>query len=264
VKRLLLLAAVSFCLAPFLWQILTSLRPEAELTTPGLPHTLSLEHYRAIFRAQPFALVLLNSALVAGGTTLLSLSLGAPAAFALAKLEVPGRRVIIAAVLAVTTFPPIATVSPLYLTLRALHLLDTRIGLVLPYATFSLPLAIAVLAAFFRELPDELLHAARIDGCTTMQAFRRVFLPLAAPAIGATAILVFVFAWNELLYALTFLSSPEKRTVPLAIAMLSTEHREPWGEIAAASTIATLPLVVATLLFQRRIVAGLAAGAVKG
>ena len=161
-------------------------------------------------------------------------------------------------------FPPIATVSPLYLILRACGLRDTPLGLVLPYTTFALPLALWVLTGFFREIPDELYRAARVDGCTPFQAFRKVMLPLAAPGLATTAILVFIFSWNEFLYALTFTSSPEHRTVPVAISLFAGEHKEPWGEIAAASVIATLPLVILTLVFQRRIVAGLTQGAVKG
>jgi multiple sugar transport system permease protein len=160
-------------------------------------------------------------------------------------------------------FPPIATVSPLYLILRATGLRDTLVGLVPPYATFALPLTLWILTSFFRQLPDELYRAARVDGCTPLGAFWRVLLPLAAPGLATTAILVFIFAWNEFLYALTFLSSPEKRTVPVAISLFASEHKEPWGEIAAASVIATMPLVVMTVLFQRRIVSGLTAGAVK-
>jgi multiple sugar transport system permease protein len=161
-------------------------------------------------------------------------------------------------------FPPIATVSPLFLIIRALGLRDELAGLVLPYTTFALPMTLWILTGFFRDLPDDLYRAALLDGCSPFQAFRRVLLPLAAPGIAATAILVFIFAYNEFLYALTFTSSPEKRTVPVAISLFAAEHKEPWGEIAAASVIATLPLVVVTLLFQRKIVAGLTAGGVKG
>jgi multiple sugar transport system permease protein len=258
------LAAATFFLGPFVWQILTSLKPESELTQIALPHSLSLESYAAAFGAGPFARVLANSTLVATATTLLSLAVGSPAAFALAKLRLAGTNVVLGIALAISMFPPIATVSPLYLALRSVGLLDTPAGLVLPHTTFALPLALWVLTGYFRQIPDELYRAARVDGCTTSQAFRRVMLPLAAPGLATTAILVFIFSWNELLYALTFTSSPERRTVPVAISLFAGEHAEPWGEIAAASVVATLPLVVFTLLFQRRIVAGLTQGAVKG
>lgn len=257
-------AATTFFVGPFAWQLLTSLRPEAELTSLGIPRELSLQSYASAFEGRPFARVLLNSAVVAGATTVLCLAIASAAAFAIAKLEFRWKNAILAAALAVSMFPPIATVSPLYLALRKLHLLDTAAGLVLPHTTFALPLALWVLTGFFREIPDELYRAARVDGCTPFQAFRKVMLPLAIPGLSTTAILVFIFSWNEFLYALTFTSSPERRTVPVAISLFAGEHAEPWGEIAAASVIATLPLVVFTLLFQRRIVAGLTQGAVKG
>jgi multiple sugar transport system permease protein len=259
-----LVAAVTFCVGPFAWQILTSLRPESELTRLAPPRVLSLESYIGAFRGRPFARVVWNSALAAGATTALSLAIGATAAFALAKLEFRGRRLLLGAALAVSMFPPIATVSPLYLVISAVGLRDTIAGLVLPYTTFALPLTLWVLTGFFRQIPHEIYLAARVDGCTPFGAFRRVMLPLAAPGLATTGILVFIASWNEFLYALTFTSSPERRTIPVAIALFAGEHREPWGEIAAASVITTLPLVVVTLLFQRRIVAGLTAGAIKG
>jgi multiple sugar transport system permease protein len=257
-------AAATFFVAPFLWQLLTALRPEEELTRPGLPSRLSLASFVGAFHGRPFVRVLLNSALIAGTTTLASLAVGASAAFALAKLDVPRRRLVLAVTLAVSMFPAIATVSPLYIALRAASLLDTPTGVIVPHTTFALPLALWVLTGFFREIPDELYRAARMDGCSPLSAFRKVMLPLAMPGIATTAILVFVYSWNELLYALTFTSSPERRTVPVAILLFAGEHTEPWGEIAAASVIATLPLVVLTLLLQKRIVAGLTGGAVKG
>lgn len=257
-------AVLTFCLGPFLWQVVTSLRPEGELHRISLPSTWTLAHYRAVFAGRPFVGALLNSALVASATTLLAITVGSLAAFAVTRLRFRGRNLVLVFALGVSMFPPIATVSPLYLALRALGLRDTLAGLVLPYTTFSLPLALWLLTTFFREIPDELYQAARVDGCSAFQAFRRVLLPLAAPGLATTAILVFIFAWNEFLYALTFISSPAKRTVPVAIALFAGEHQEPWGEIAAASVIATLPLILATVLFQRRIVAGLTAGAVKG
>jgi multiple sugar transport system permease protein len=260
---LALVAAVTFCLGPFVWQALTSLRPESELASTGLPSSLSLASYAGAFHGRPFGRVLLNSFVVAAATTALCMAVGAPAAFALAKMEFRGKKLLLGGALAISMFPPIATVSPLFLVIRSLGLRDELAGLVLPYATFALPMTLWILTGFFRDIPDELYRAARIDGCSPFQAFRRVFLPLAAPGVAATAILVFIFAYNEFLYALTFTSSPDKRTVPVAISLFAAEHKEPWGEIAAASIIATLPLVVVTLLFQRRIVAGLTAGGVK-
>jgi multiple sugar transport system permease protein len=258
------LAVALFCLAPVLWLALASVRPEAEIGRLDLPRHATLASYRAVLAGTPLARVLGNSLLAAGATTLTSIALGAPAAFALAKLRVPGARLVLGATLAVSMFPPIATVSPLYLVLRRLGLLDSVIGLVVPYSVFGLPLTIWVLTGVFRALPDELYRAARVDGRTPFGAFARVLLPLAAPGLATTAILAFVAAWGELLYALTFLVSPEKRTVPVAIALFTGEHEQPWGEIAAASVLTTLPLVAIAVVFQRRIVAGLTAGAVKG
>jgi multiple sugar transport system permease protein len=259
-----LLLAVAFCVGPFAWQLLTSVRPEAELTEAGLPSTLTWASYAGAFHGRPFGRVLWNSFLVASLTTSLCLVVGTTAAFALAKLRFPGRRLLLAATLATSMFPPIATVSPLFLVIRALGLRDQLAGLVLPYTTFALPLTIWILSGFFRAIPDDLYRAALLDGCSPFQAFRRVLLPVVVPGLGATAILVFVAAYNELIYALTFTSSPEQRTVPVAIRLFAAEHKEPWGEIAAASMIASVPLLLVTLLCQRHIVRGLTAGGVKG
>lgn len=257
-------AAIGFCLGPFAWQVLTALRPEAELTRRGLPSTLSLDAFHAVLVGRPFARSLWNSLLVASATTTIAIALGGAAAFAVAKLPLRSRRLVLALALATSMFPPIATVSPLFLVVRALGLRDELAGLVLPSTGFALPLAIWILSDFFAALPHDLYRAARVDGCSPRQVLTRVFAPVAAPAIATTAILVFVQTWNELLFALTFTSSPEQRTVPVAIALFAAEHREPWGEIAAASVVATVPLLVVTLLFHRRVVAGLTAGAVKG
>jgi multiple sugar transport system permease protein len=253
-------AVLLFFLGPLAWQVLTSLWPEEELTR-ALPHALTVANYAGL--GTTFARAVVNSLLVAAGTTALCLAVGAAAAFAIAKLTFPGRSLLLGGALAISMFPPIATLSPLYLVLRATGLRDTLAGLVLPYTTFALPLTLWLLTSFFRDLPDELFRAARVDGCTPWQAFVRVFLPLSWPALGTCAILVFISAWNELLYALSFVSTPSKRTIPVAIALFAGEHVEPWGQIAAASVVATIPLAFLTLLFQRRIVAGMTAGAVK-
>jgi multiple sugar transport system permease protein len=256
--------AVLFTAGPFLWQIVTSLRPEGELLRLGPPSKISFESYRNAFEGRPLGRVLLNSVLVAGSTTLLCVAVGSLAAFALAKLEFRGRRPLLMGALAISMFPPIATLSPLYLLVRALGLRDEPAGLVLAYTTFALPLALWILTGFFREVPDELYESARIDGCTPFQALRWILFPLALPGVATTAILVFIFAYNEFLYALTFTSSPEKRTIPVAISLLATGHEEPWGEMAAVSVVAVLPIVAAALVFQRHIVSGLTRGAVKG
>jgi multiple sugar transport system permease protein len=254
---------LAFFLLPFAWLVLTSLWPDAELARP-LPSHLTLENYRVALRGGGLARALVNSLVVGGATTLLSVALAAPAAFAIARLRFPGRRVLLAGALAISMFPPIATASPLYVLLRAVRLLDTLPGLVLPYASFSLPLALWLLTSTFRELPPELYRAARVDGATPWLAFRRVLLPLAAPGVGTSALLVFVFAWNELLYAITFVTTPARRTVPVALALFAGEFRDPWVVLAAAATVATVPVVAIAVAFQRRVIAGLTAGAVKG
>lgn len=261
------LAAVAlYCLAPLTWQLVTSLRPTPELTTlpPLLPTRITFDHYVAVFGGHPFGRIIVNSVIVAAGTTLIALAVGSAAAFALAKLRVRRHLAILAFVLATSMFPPIATVSPLYVVINALGLRDTLVALVITYASFALPLAIWVLTNFLRQVPDEIYAAARIDGCTPWQAFVRVILPLAAPGLVATGLLVFIFSWNEFLLALTFTATTRARTIPVGIALFPGVHEVPWGEIAAASIVVTVPLLVLVLLFQRRIVAGLTAGAVRG
>jgi multiple sugar transport system permease protein len=194
----------------------------------------------------------------------LSLVLGSLAAFGLAKLSVRYAMAILGFVLSASLFPPIATVSPLYIIIRGLGLRDTWWALVLTYTVFSLPLATWVLTNFFRQIPDEIYTAARVDGCSPFQAFIRILAPLAAPGLFATAILVFIFSWNEFLFALTFTATPASRTIPVAIALFPGVHEVPWGDIAAASVVVTIPLMVLVFAFQRRIIEGLTAGAVKG
>ena len=259
-------AVVAFyCLGPFIWQIITSLKPPERLTSlpPLLPDAPTAVNYAAIFEDRTFMRIIANSAIVASASTVLSLSLGAPAAFALAWLGVRRRGAILAAVLSVSMFPPIATVSPLYLVIRELGMRDTLTALVIVYTTFALPLTIWVLTSFFREVPAEIMNAAKMDGCSDFQSFRKIALPLSAPGVVATAVLVFIFSWNEFLFALTFTSTPASRTIPVGIALFPGLHETPWGEIAAASVIVTVPLVVLVFVFQRRIVEGLTAGAIK-
>lgn len=265
--RLLALALLAaYCLAPFLWQVVTSLKPAAELTAlpPLLPSRVTMEHYAALFTGHPVLRLIANSAAVAAGTTALALVLGAAAAYAVSVLRMRGRAAILGVVLAISMFPPIATVSPLFLLLNALGLRDTLAALVLTYSTFSLPLAVWLLAGFFDALPRELYVAARVDGCSAFGALWRVVLPLAAPGLTAAGLLVFIFAWNEFLFALTFTSTEAARTLPVGIALFPGLHEIPYGEIAAASVVATLPVVALAFAFQRRIVEGLTAGAVKG
>lgn len=261
-----LFLVAGFCLTPVFWQLLTSLRPAHELTIlpPLLPTRLTAEHYAAVLASHVFGRIILNSFVVAAGSTLVALGFGSAAAFALAKLRVKGRAAILAVVLATSMFPPIATVSPLYIVINALGLRDTVVALIVVYASFALPLAVWVLTNFMRQIPDELYAAARVDGASAPQVFYRVMLPLTVPGLVATGLLVFIMSWNEFLYALTFTATARSRTVPVGIALFPGLHEIPWGEIAAASLVVTLPVVALVLLFQRRIVEGLTAGAVKG
>ncbi len=251
---------------PVYWLVVASVTPEATLfRQPALwPRALTLAHYRAVFTERAFWLPLRNSMVVAGCTTALCVSLGGLAAYALARLRVRRRRAILAFVLVVTMFPQIAIVSPLYLLLRRLRLIDTFAGLILPYLAFAMPLAIWLLVSFYRQLPRDLEEAALIDGASRWQAFTRVVLPLAVPGLATTAILVFVFCWNEFLFALSFTLGPAHQTVPVAIALFRGQYQVPWGEILAAAVVATAPVAVVVLAFQRRIVSGLTSGAVRG
>ena len=255
-----------YCLAPFLWQVISSVKPAAELLSlpPVLPTRITLAHYIAVFGDATFARMIANSLIVATATSALSLAAGALAAFALSVLRLPHRSAVLGLLLAASMFPPIATVSPLFLLLSALGLRDTLFALIITYTTFSLPLAIWLLARFFDELPRELYVAARADGCTAFGALRRVILPLSAPGLLAAGLLVFVFCWNEFLFALALTATGASRTIPVGIALFPGLHEIPYGEIAAASVVVTLPVVVLAFAFQRRIVDGLTAGAVKG
>lgn len=257
---------LGFCLFPLIWQLLTALKPIAELASlpPILPSAVTFEHFYAVFAERSFARILLNSTVVAVGTTIFCLLIGAPAAFALAKLRVPGRQPMLLGILAVAMFPPIAVVSALFLLIRLLHLRDTYWALMLSDTTFALPLTVWVLTNFFREIPDALLHAARVDGCSAFQALLYVFLPVVTPGLVTAALLTFVFTWNEFLFALTFTATEASRTVPVEISLFPGLHEIPWGEIAAASLIVTLPILVLIIVMQRWFVAGLTAGAVKG
>ncbi len=263
---LLLALALAYSAGPFLWQAITSLKPEAELASlpPLLPLRPTVSHYVTVFTRYPFFRIISNSAVVAASTTALSLAVGSLCAFGLSKLRVFRKRLILALVLSVSMFPPIATVSPLFIVIRALGLRDTLFALIVIYTTFSLPLSIWALTNFFDSVPDEIFRAARIDGCGPFQSFYRIMLPLSAPALFSTAILVFIFSWNEFLFALTFTSTAASRTIPVAIALFPGLHEIPWGDIAAASVTVTAPLVMLVIAFQRRIVEGLTSGAVKG
>ncbi len=260
-------AVVSYAVIPVVWIVSLSLKRSADLgDNRFLPQVVSLEHYQTVFRDPQFSAALWNSIGIAGIATVAAVLLGMFAAYAIVRLEFPGRRVILAAALSIAMFPPVSIVGPLFNMWRTLGLYDTWPGLILPYMTFTLPLAIWTLSAFFREIPWDLDKAARVDGATPRQAFVYVIAPLVAPGVFTTAILVFMFAWNDFLFAISLTSTNDARTVPAAIAFFtgSSRFQQPTGSIAAASVVVTVPIILVVLIFQRRIVAGLTSGAVKG
>lgn len=259
-----------FCVAPFVWTAITSfksLNTIYDAPTSFLPHPIDVEHWRKVLTLERFNRALLNSAIVASSATALSLLVGSICAYALARLRFPAKNLVLAVILAVAMFPGIAIISPLYLQFRDWGLINSKLSLILPYVTFTLPICIWTLSAFFRDLPLELEEAGRVDGASRMQVFLQIVVPLAAPGVFTTAILLFIFAWNEFLFARTFMSVQEQYTAPVAVAQFEGADiaaATPWGEIAAAAVATTLPLVILVLVFQRRIIAGLTAGAVKG
>lgn len=260
-------AVVLYALAPLLWILSLSLKPSADLADGRVvPRRITFEHYLAIFQDTPFPAALRNSLGIAAISTLLAVALAMFASYAIVRLEFPGRRLVLAAALAIAMFPPVSIIGPLFNMWRGLGLYDTWAGLILPYMTFTLPLAIWTLSAFFREVPWDLERSARVDGATPLGAFVHVIAPLAAPGVVTSAILVFMFAWNDFLFALSLTSTGDARTVPAAIAFFTgrSQFEEPTASIAAASMVVTLPIIALVLVFQRRIVAGLTSGAVKG
>ena len=270
-----LVVIVFYALFPVLWIISLSLKTPATVTEFGnlgealIPQEPTLDNYSALFTNGldgPFLKPLINSIGIALIATVIAVVLASFAAYAIARLEFPGKTAVLAGALAIAMFPPISTIGPLFDMWRTLGLYDTWPGLIIPYLSFSLPLAIYTLVAFFREIPWDLEQAAQVDGATPMQAFRKVIVPLAAPGMFTAAILVFIFAWNDFLFAISLTSSDASRTVPAALAFFTGESQftQPFGNIAAAAVIVTVPIILFVLIFQRRIVAGLTSGAVKG
>jgi multiple sugar transport system permease protein len=271
-----ILLILTFSIFPVLWIVSVSLKDPATITegtnfgNTFIPQDITFDNYDALFTGgiseSPFLKPLINSILIGLISTVIAIVLAAFAAYAIARLDFPGKTLILAGALALAIFPAISTVGPLFDMWRALGLYDTYPGLIIPYLAFALPLAIYVLVAFFREIPWDLEQAAQVDGATPFQAFRKVIVPLAAPGVFTAAILVFIFAWNEFLFAISLTSSDASRTVPAALAFFTGESQftEPTGNIAAAGVIVTVPIIIFVLIFQRRIVAGLTSGAVKG
>jgi multiple sugar transport system permease protein len=262
-----ILLVVVVSLVPVVWIISLSFKDPATISDGAfIPHKWTWKNYSSIFHQSLFTDALRNSIGIALISTLIAVIIASMAAYAISRLEFPGKTAILAAALAIAMFPPISIVGPLYNLWRNLGLFDTWQGLIIPYLTFTLPLAIYVLSAFFREIPWELEQAAQVDGATPFQAFQKVIVPLAAPGVFTTAILVFIFAWNDFIFAVSLTSTNHAQTVPAAISSFpgASQFQTPIGSIAAAAVIVTIPIIVLVLLFQRRIVAGLTAGAVKG
>lgn len=271
--RVLFVAGVAavalWSLGPFLWQLITSLKPAPEVFAVPMsywPSRADASSYAAVFKARPFATYMLNSFVVALGTTVITTSVGASAAYGFSRLRLPGGRAALNAILVLSLFPGTILIVPLKQLAQAAGLLNSRLALVISYSALNLPFAIWVLKTFFDRLPRDVEEAAEMDGMSRLQTLLFIVLPLSAPALATTAILVFIFSWNEFLIALTLISRDASRTVPVGIAMLSgvTVYEVPWGQIAAAVVVTTLPVVAMVLAFQRRIVEGLTAGAVKG
>lgn len=260
-------AIIVYAVFPFYYAIITSLKTGSELfRVDYFPLAWNFGNYSSVFRDNPFATNIWNSVLVSFATVAVSLFLGLTAAFALARIRFRGRSLLLLTILGVSMFPQVAVLSGMFQMIRFLGLYNHLPGLVLAYMIFTLPFTVWVLTTFMRELPKELEEAAIVDGASSWVILTRVFMPLMWPALVTTGLLAFIAAWNEFMFALTFTLTNEQRTVPVGIALMSgaSTHEVPWGNIMAASVLVTLPLVVLVLIFQRRIVSGLTAGAVKG
>jgi multiple sugar transport system permease protein len=261
-------AVIIICaLVPVFWIIMLSLKtPETATDGSFIPHKWTLHNYSDIFSAGIFTSALRNSIGIGLIATALAVLIASAAAYAIARLDFPGKQAILAIALAVVMFPQISLVGPLYNLWRQIGLYDTWPGLIIPYLEFALPLSIYTLSAFFREIPWELEQAAEVDGATPFQAFRKVIAPLAMPGIVTTFIIVFIICWNDFIFAISLTSTNAAQTVPAAIAQFpgASQFTQPIGDITAAAVVVTVPVMIIVLLFQRRIVSGLTAGAVKG
>jgi ABC-type glycerol-3-phosphate transport system permease component len=257
-----------FFLFPLYWQTVTSVKPTSDLNVmhvKWLPSSIDFSHYYNVFNGSvSFARNILNSVIVATAATALSLLFGTFSAYALARLPLPAKRTILMLVIVMVTFPGIALVASLFVFLRDAHLTNTYWALIIPYCAFSLPFAIWVLTSFFRDIPPELSEQAEVDGCTPVSSLLRVILPLSAPALVTAGLLIFIGAWNEFLFAYTFVDQANMQTVPVSIYYFGGIHELPWGEICAASEVVSLPIIALVLIFQRSIVQGLTAGSLKG
>jgi multiple sugar transport system permease protein len=261
-----ILVVLLYALIPVAWIASLSFKTPEEVADKKFFSGFSFDNYDVVFSDDTFIAALINSIGIASIATVISIVLAAMTAYATSRLDFTGKTLILSGALAVAMFPAISIVGSLFDMWRAIGIYDTWIGLIVPYMTFTLPLAIYTLSAFFREIPWELEQAAAVDGATPMQAFRKVIVPLAAPGVFTAAILVFIFAWNDFIFANTLTSTDNARTVPAALAFFTgaSQFEQPIGAISAASVVVTVPIIIMVLIFQRRIVAGLTAGAVKG
>ena len=264
-----ILAILIFFLAPIFWQILTSVKFNRDISAiPNVyfPSKFTGEHYTQLFSRRPFLTYIFNSALVASISTILCLVFGAPAAYVLTRMNLPGEKFILTAVLIITLFPYVLLFLGLLEIVKVVGLGNNYLALIIPYTAINLPLTILVMRSFFEQLPKELEDAAKIDGYKTLGMLTKIILPMTLPALATTGILTFIFAWNEYIFALTFITEEAKKTIPVATAQLggASLFDIPYGPIAAATVLGTLPLVILVLIFQRQIVQGLTAGAVKG
>ena len=256
-----------FSLFPFYYAVVSSLRTGSDLFDVSyFPTSVTLENYVGVFSQQPFSQNIFNSVFVSTSVVALSLLLGLTAAYALGRIQFRGRKLMLITILSISMFPQVAVLSGMFELIRGLGLYNSGSGLIFSYMIFTLPFTVWILTTFMRELPQELEEAAIIDGASSWVIITRVFLPIMWPALVTTGLLAFIAAWNEFLFALTFTLTNQERTVPVAIALITgaSQYELPWGNIMAASVIVTVPLIVLVLVFQRRIVSGLTAGAVKG
>lgn len=256
----------AFSLFPFLWMLVTSVKRDGEIFTSSpilIPDSPTLGRYFEVFSDGNFVRALLNSTVIAVSTTVLGVAVAALAGYALARFRLPLRRYILVLMLSVQMFPLIALIIPLFIVMRTLNLLDSYAGLVLAYLSFTIPLAVWMLRGFFRSIPPDLEDAAMVDGATRMGAFVRVVVPLAGPGIAAASIYAFIAAWNEFLFALTFISEEQKRTLPVVLQSFIGRAQTDWGAIMAASVLFTLPVIIFFLLVHRRLTEGMVQGGVK-
>ena len=264
---LLIAVFVAIIVFPFYWMVTTALKLPAAITKippDFFPREIHFDYFVKAFTRYNMAKFVRNSLIISAITTVVSIVTGGLAGYALARIDIKGKKAILLAILAVSMFPGISVLGPLFLVLRNLGLMNTRTGLVLPYVSFMLPITVWVLTNFFRDIPLSLEEAALIDGCTPVQALTRVIAPLSVPGIFTMSILNFVAAWNEFLMAFALTSSADSQTVPIGIMLIIGEYEFPWGEMSAASVAVTVPLIVLVLILQKWVIQGLTAGAIKG